>query len=238
MSDISPVISRIVVFPIKALDGVEQQRASLLPSGALEHDRTWALFDENGRYVNGKRCEAVHRLRLRFDLSCGFVSLRREEDSAFSYQAFHIDRDRMAIEAWLAKYFERPIALREDQKVGFPDDMASPGPTFISVATLNEIARWFELSIEQVRARFRTNIEIDGVPAFWEDRLFDTAGRTVKFRVGEAEFEGVNPCQRCVVPARDSITGRNDDTFVRRFTELRERTLPKWSARERFNRFY
>jgi ferredoxin-NADP reductase/uncharacterized protein YcbX len=238
VSEFTPFISRIVVFPIKSLDGVEQERATVLQSGAIEHDRTWALFDRNGRYVNGKRYEAVHRLRARFDLSSKRVSLRDENEPVSSYRTFHVDDDRAIIEAWLTKYFSLPIELRKDQDVGFPDDKASPGPTFISVATLTEIARWFHLSVEQVRARFRTNIEIDGVPPFWEDQLFDVADSVVRFRVGDARFEGVNPCQRCVVPARDPLTGRNDETFVRRFTELRELTLPEWSTRERFNHFY
>jgi ferredoxin-NADP reductase/uncharacterized protein YcbX len=238
MTDLFPVISRILVFPIKSLDGAQVERATVLSSGALEHDRTWALFDEGGRYVNGKRNAAVHRLRSQFDLERRQVSLRREEDPASDYLPFRIDDDRVALESWLSKYFERPIELRENPEAGFPDDTESPGPTFISVATLAEIARWFQLGVEQVRARLRTNVEIDGVPPFWEDRLFDAPGSTVRFRVGEAEFEGVNPSQRCVVPARDPLTGRNNETFVRRLTELRELTLPEWSTRERFNHFY
>ncbi len=54
-------LADIRVYPIKALDPVSVTRVRLLPSGALEGDRRWALFDEQGGFVNGKRCEALQR---------------------------------------------------------------------------------------------------------------------------------------------------------------------------------
>ena len=149
-----------------------------------------------------------------------------------------MDGGRTRIKSWLSDYFGFAIDFRKNDEQGFPDDTDSPGPTIISAATLREISNWFGLSLEEVRWRFRSNIEIDGVPPFWEDRLFGAPGTSVPFRLGDLLFEGINPCQRCVVPPRDPATGANDDTFVRRFAELRNRTLPKWSTRSRFDHFY
>lgn len=238
MSENDAFLSRILIFPIKSLDGVEVVEARMLASGALEHDRTFGLFDANHKFVNGKRHAAVHRLRSQLDLAARTLTLRDENGRGLGCQSFALDRDRNQLERWLSDYFGFPVALRENRDQGFPDDTDSPGPTFISEATLAEIGGWFGLPTDQVRARFRTNIEIGGVPAFWEDRLFAAAGSVVRFRIGDAVFDGVNPCQRCVVPPRDPLTGIGDDTFVRRFTELRKRTLPLWSTRERFNHFY
>ena len=238
MSQPVPFLSRITVFPIKSLDGVELESAPLLPSGALAHDRTWALFDAGGGFVNGKRCAAVHRLRSAIDVGARRATLHDAADPAAAPQVFDLDGDRGPIEAWLRRYFGFPVDLRRNDDLGFPDDTDSPGPTVISVATLQEIGRWFGLPIDSVRGRLRTNLEIDGVPPFWEDRLFGPAGTVVRFRVGAVGFEGINPCQRCVVPARDPMTGANDDTFVRRFTERRSQTFPEWSTRARFNHAY
>lgn len=238
MSKNEAFLSRILVFPVKALDAVEVEQARVLPSGALENDRTWGLFDANGKFVNGKRYAAVHRLRSRFDLKERALTLRDESGRGLGSRTFSVDLDRDCLESWLQDYFGFPVTFRQNTDLGFPDDTDSPGPTLISLATLAEIGRWFGLPIEQVRARFRTNIELDGVPPFWEDRLFGPAGTTVRFGIGDAYFEGINPCQRCVVPPRDPLTGVLDDTFVRRFTELRKTTLPSWSTRERFNHFY
>jgi ferredoxin-NADP reductase/uncharacterized protein YcbX len=180
----------------------------------------------------------VHRLRSSFDPEAGLLSLRDEKNRARPLATFEVEREVSEIERWLREYFGTPVFFRRDEETGFPDDVDSPGPTVVSVATLEEIGRWFGLALDEVRRRFRTNIEIDGVPPFWEDRLFGAAGASIRFQMGEAVFEGVNPCQRCVVPARDPWTGVSDDTFVRRFAELRDRTLPQWSRRDRFNHFY
>jgi uncharacterized protein YcbX len=41
------------------------------------------------------------------------------------------------------------------------------------------------MSVDQMRRRMRANIEIDGVRAFWEDRLYTGSGETVSFVVGD-----------------------------------------------------
>jgi uncharacterized protein YcbX len=231
-------VSRIQIFPIKSLDATTLAQGRILSSGALEFDRTWAMFDANGKPVSGKRNAAVHRLRSVIDLANRKLSVCADRDPTFTDPAFSFDRDREAIEQWLGQHFGFPVELRTNPEAGFPEDTASPGPTIISVATLEEIARWFSLPFEQVRARFRTNIEIDGVPAFWEDRLFGAADTAVRFAIGDAVFEGINPCQRCVVPTRHPLSGIADETFVQRFVELRKERLPPWSERSRFNHFY
>jgi len=123
------------------------------------------------------------------------------------------------------------------------------------------------ISLEEARQRFRATLEIDSpcsagrapfarpaavsdfapqsdpqtekLPAFWEDQLFAADDRSVvRFRIGEVQFEGSNPCARCPVPPRNPLTGENLDGFQKRFTQLRESTLPPWSPRERFDHFY
>lgn len=235
---IKPIISRIQIFPVKSLDALKVERSRVLASGALEFDRTWAMFDSKGGYVNGKRRPAIHRLRSRIEPFSRELTLRSGGGRDLEDATFHIEREQQPLEQWLEKYFGFPVTLQADTTVGFPDDPESPGPTIISVETLAEVGRWFGLSVDEVRKRFRTNIEIDGVPPFWEDRLFGPAGTRVRFRIGDVVFDGINPCQRCAVPPRDAETGTNDETFVRRFSDLRKRTLPDWSSRDRFNHFY
>ena len=231
-------VSRIQIYPIKSLDATVLQEATMLPSGALEFDRTWALFDTNGKFVNGKRYASIHRLRSNVDLKRRMLSICEGGELLPDAATFSLDEDRGEIESWLRPYFGFPVELKTNGDVGFPDDTNSPGPTIISVATLQEIARWFDLPAGQLRARFRTNIEIDGVPAFWEDRLFGAPSTVVKFAIGNAVLDGINPCQRCIVPTRDPISGREDKEFARRFAELRRETVPAWADKSRFNHFY
>jgi uncharacterized protein YcbX len=59
-----PYLAGIFIYPIKSLDRIAVTQATILKSGALKHDREFALFDEQGRFVNGKRNAKVHLLIL------------------------------------------------------------------------------------------------------------------------------------------------------------------------------
>jgi uncharacterized protein YcbX len=129
--------------------------------------------------------------------------------------------------------------LRQNVTNGFPDDPEAWGATIIAEATLVTVQSWYpELSLEQIRLRFRTNLEIADTIAFWEDSLFAKAGETVAFRIGDVHFLGTNPCQRCPVPTRDPFTGQAYPEFSKIFSRQRAATLPSNIERSRFNHFY
>jgi uncharacterized protein len=236
-----PVLDRIEIFPIKSLDGMTTDRISVLPSGALEGDRQFAIADEQGRFVNGKSTSLVHRLRTRFSPDLSSVTLWRsdaEERKTFALKD-EGKQDRVSLEAWLSDYFGKTVTLQENTVTGFPDDLNAPGPTIIGTATLETVAEWFpELDLAETRRRFRTNLEVSGVPPFWEDRLYGETGQSARFQIGETYFMGVNPCQRCIVPTRGSLTGLAYETFQKQFIQKREAELPPWAERSRFKHFY
>ena len=234
---IYPHLSRIDLYPIKALDGVNVSQATVLKSGALMRDREYAFFDDKGHFINGKRNAKVHRLRSALEDDFKTLSLRIQNTD--QQAVFDLDKNRTALETWLSDYFGLTVRLQQNTIMGFPDDTDSPGPTVISTATLETIAAWFPgLSLEEVRKRFRTNLEIDGAPPFWEDRLFAEADQTVQFQIGEVTLAGVNPCRRCVVPTRDPQTGEAIPNFQKTFIRQRSDTLPDWTVRSRFKHYY
>jgi uncharacterized protein YcbX len=230
----TPTLDRITVYPVKSLDGHDLDRATVLEAGGLSHDREWAIADARGDYVTGKRNRPIHRLRSTFDPGRR-LALRetgREEVSTFDLD----EPDRL--QAWLSEFFGEPVTLDRNERGGFPDDTHAAGPTVISTATLEAVAGWFDLPVEDVRRRFRANLEVGGVPAFWEDRLYTDPEHVVAFRVGPVTFEGVNPCQRCAVPSRDPDTGAETPGFRERFVEKRAATLPEWADRAWFDHYY
>lgn len=233
-------LGRILVYPIKSLDAVEVDSAALLPSGALEHDRRFWLVDSEGRVLNGKRTPAVHHIRATFDLAAMQVALRSDHrNRPLAEESFSLSVGNTQLEAWLSEALAEPVQLHEDTETGLPDDLEAPGPTLVSESTLQTVAEWFDLSLESVRRRFRTNLEIADVPAFWEDRLVPAdSAAGVAFSMGDARFLGRNPCQRCVVPSRDPETGEQLSAFAKRFGQHRQATLPPEAPRERFNHFY
>ncbi|MCU0541327.1 MAG: MOSC N-terminal beta barrel domain-containing protein [Oscillatoriaceae cyanobacterium Prado104] len=237
MTDEIPYVSRLFVHPIKSLDRVDRETVTVLKSGALYRDREFAIFDGSDRFVNGKRNDRVHALRSQFDLETNIISLRVQGTDIVN--KFHMVKERKTLEYWLSEYFGFPVTVKQNIDTGFPDDTASPGPTIISTATLETIASWYPgLDVEEIRLRFRSNIEISGVPAFWEDKLFAASEEMVDFQIGNVQFMGINPCQRCVVITRDSQTGKADTNFQKIFVTQRQTTLPEWADRTRFNHFY
>ena len=143
-------------------------------------------------------------------------------------------------EEWFSEYFERRIVVRYAAE-GVPDDPIRNGPMVVSAATLQTVSDWFpDITLEESRRRFRTPLEIDGVCAFWEDRLFSAQERDpVRFSIGAVDLEGTNPCPRCVVPARDSLSGVDLIGFQKRFSDLRRAHYPSWACQpDRIKHFY
>lgn len=240
-----PTLHRIEIFPIKSLDGITIDQANVLPSGALRGDRQFAIMDEQGRFVNGKSTPLVHQLRARFSpdtFSDTFnVTLWRAETE--KRQTFALKDEgkdsRDGLEAWLSDFFGKIVTLKENTVTGFPDDLNAPGPTIVSTSTIETVVEWFpELDISEIRRRFRTNLEVSSVPPFWEDQLYGETEQPVRFQIGEVSFLGVNPCQRCIVPTRDSFTGLRYKAFQRQFVQKREAELPSWAVRSRFPHLY
>ena len=239
-SSAEPRVANIRLHPVKSLDPVSVLEARIGPAGGLDLDRAWALYTVDNRWVHGKRTAAMLRIRAVFapDLSAVTLSVPGDGRGIPSWQ-FAFPQDTEAAAEWFSVYLEQQIIVRHSRN-GFPDDADANGPTIISTASLHAVCDWFPgLSLDEARRRFRTTLEIDGVPAFWEDRLFvakDTYA--VRFRIGEVNFEGSNPCARCSVPPRDSHTGEDLLGFQKRFSDLRRERLPAWAAAEHFDHFY
>jgi len=230
-------LARIQIYPFKSLDGQSVAEAVLLPNGALQHDRRFALRDREGNFVNGKRTPAAHRLRTHLDPASGMLRLRIEGTE--TDHRFDVVGQRGELAAWLSDFFQVPLEVVEHTAGGFPDDTEAPGPTVVSTATLAEVGKWFDgLTLESVRGRFRANLEISGDEPFWEDQLIAGPGEMVRFRIGEAELWGMNPCQRCIVPTRDPRSGEPLREFAKTFARQRETSLPAWAPGARFDHFY
>jgi len=238
----TPVLAHIQLHPIKSLDPVLVNEARIGPGGGLEFDRAWALCSADGEWVNGKRSAAVHLIRTAFapDLSSVTLSVSTPGEGRKSpAKTFGFPSDTAGAAKWLSAFFEQPITVRHSPG-GFPDDTVANGPTIISTASLQTTAALYPgMTLEDARLRFRTTLEIDGVPAFWEDELFTAeANNFVRFRIGDVQFEGSNPCARCPVPPRDPKTGEIIPGFQKTFSDYRRSHIPAWCPEARFDHYY
>jgi len=257
-----PTLDRITVYPVKSLDGVDLPDARVLPSGALEHDRRWQLTDIDGRVLNAKRSPLFHAIRAEFDLTARLMTLSIDPLAVQARAIPGIERlASLAADTfplvpgpdgpcgWLSEAFATAVLLLERADGGFPDDREAPGPTLVSTASLEEVARWFGFDLAEARRRFRANLEIGDCDAFWEDTLASPARHDVpslldlppdlpadpyadlppleprEFTIGQARFRATNACRRCVVPSRDSRTGGVTEHFRDAFEARRARAM-------------
>jgi uncharacterized protein YcbX len=232
-----PTLSAVLVYPVKSLDPVALDRAAVRGAGGLSSDREYAIVDADGASVNGKREPATHRLASTFDPATGELTLGpREADERVT---FTLPDERDVASEWLSAYFGYEVTLERDASGGFPDDTHASGPTVIAAATLEAVADWFDgIDAAEMRRRLRPNLVVEGVEPFWEDRLYADRDSVVAFDVGDVRFEGVNPCQRCVVPTRDPDTGVETERFRERFVARRRETLPDWADRDWFDHHF
>jgi len=236
----SPRLANIRLHPIKSLDPVQVKEARIGPGGGLEFDRVWALYSADGQWVNGKRTAAVHLIRAIFAPDISSVTLSVPGDSRkIPTKSFVFPGDTAAASQWFSAFLEQPITVRYSPE-GFPDDNIANGPTIVSMATLQAVSELFDgMDVDETRQRFRTTLEIDGVLAFWEDQLFGEEERSaVRFRIGEVNFEGSNPCARCPVPPRNPRTGEIIPGFQKRLSDFRRANLPAWTPQSRFDHYY
>jgi len=227
-------IDRLTVYPVKGLDRLDVDRSRVLPGGTLEHDREFALLDD-GERVNAKQSDRFHALETTYDPETETLRVASPERREFPLDT---EAGRAEAAAWLTDALALDADLRLDRstELGHVDRRAM-GPSVVSTATLEAVAGWFDdLTVESARRRLRANIEVGGVPAFWEDRF---VGEGVPaFRAGDVRIEGVTPCGRCVIPSRDPDTGEPMPEFRTQFIRNRRETFPDWADRDAFDHFY
>jgi uncharacterized protein YcbX len=236
----APRLADIQLHPIKSLDPVHVKEAHIGPGGGIEFDRAWALYSVDGQWVNGRHSTTVHLIRAAFAPDLRSVTLSVAGDRRkIAAKTFAFPADTAGAAKWFTTFFEQQITVRHSPE-GFPDDTVANGPTVVSTASLQTIAGLFPgMTLDDARLRFRNTLEIDGVPAFWEDQLFGQEERSaVRFRIGEVNFEGSNPCARCPVPPRNPHTGEIIPGFQKTFSDFRRSHIPSWTPEARFDHYY
>ncbi|APW98170.1 molybdenum cofactor biosysynthesis protein [Halobiforma lacisalsi AJ5] len=232
-------LERIRTYPVKSLDGVDREEATIRENGTLAGDRAFAIFDADGEVVEGPRTDRVHDITTEYDPETGALTVDVTGSDADGPRQFDLEsevgRERAA--AWFSDVFDLgELALERDDERGYVARNGM-GTSVISTATLETVADWFDdLTVDGVRRRMRANLEVSGVEPFWEDRF--VGADAPAFTVGDVRLEGVTPCARCVVPERDPDTGEALPEFRERFVEKRRETFPEWADEAAFDHYY
>lgn len=231
-----PRLSGIRIYPIKSLDPVILQEAEI-GVHSLKHDRAFALMSADGRFVNGKRTGRVNQLKAEYDLPGGTITLsKRGEDQK---HVFSLEEGNPELLEFLSDFFEMPIKLVHRQKGELMDVPTRSSVTVVSQASIESLQKDLpNHSVEDLRLRFRPNIEISGVEAFWEEQLFRPSGEGIRFAIGDVEMVGMSPRARCNVPPRNPLTGETDKQFIKTMLASRTNTLPANSFLPEYGNLY
>ena len=229
-------LSEIWVYPVKSCRGIRLASARVVETG-LEHDRTWMVVDERGRFVTQREHAVMARietalqddgLELRFEhrdpllLHPNPGPLRPVRIWQHDCEA-HDAGDEAA--HWLSEVIGLPVRL-----VRMPDDhyrqvgSAYEGKAATAFSDGYPILVLSEASLADLNARldepvpmnrFRPNLVIAGAEPFAEDGWGPV-------RIGGVELVGCKPCERCVVPTIDQQTSARGKEPLRTLSTYRK----------------
>lgn len=203
-------------WPVKSLGGEEVAALLVDPRGAAG-DRTYALTDV------GRSDPATPRLltaRTAPRMLLWRSAYAREPDdldsppppvlTAPDGRAFSWDDEALA--AALEADLGRPVGRQRD--VRGQQDLRG---TLLVTTSATHTAVGAELGELDLR-RWRTNVhvELDGVPAYAEERWGGG-----QMTIGDATVEVLHPCLRCAIPTRDPDTARKRGEILRWLTRER-----------------
>ena len=232
----NPHVASIRIYPVKSLDPVDLQEAEI-GIHSLKNDRIFAMLADDGRFVNGKRTGRVNQLRSEFNLVDNKVTLSQRDGG--EKQTFELRENNEQLVAYLSDFFSMNVTLIHRDNGELMDIPQTSSVTIVSQASVASLHKDLpDHLIEDLRLRFRTNLEIGGVDAFWEEKLFQEPGIGMRFTVGDVEMIGVSPRARCNVPPRNPLTGETNKQFIKQMMESRSQSLPNESALPKHGGFY
>ncbi|MGC8518122.1 MAG: MOSC domain-containing protein [Steroidobacteraceae bacterium] len=223
----TPRLQALHVYPLKSARGLSLARTTVGASG-LAWDRHWMVVRSDGTFLTQRTHPRLARIAT--ELTPEGLRLSREDGAPLllPYQAppparpVRIWRDLCtgidageSAAAWVGALLGEPVRVvhappsparhadphytgPDPPPLAFPDGFPLLVCTQASLDALNE-----RLGAQLSMSRFRPNLVLTGVEPFAEDR-FDT------LRIGEVTVRLVKPCTRCIIPARDPLTGDAD----------------------------
>jgi uncharacterized protein YcbX len=231
-----PFLSGIRIYPIKSLDPLPVEEAEI-GIRSLRYDREFAMLEENGRFVNGKLTGRVNQLKAAYDLRKQRVKLSLRGDT--HGVEFDLREKNLALDKFLSNFFNTRVALIHGIHGELMDIPGASSATIVSEGSLKSLGKDFKNNtLDDLRHRFRANLEITGVSAFWEEQLFGPPGTAVRLTVGNVEMIGISPRARCNVPPRNPFTGETDKAFVKKMLQSRLESLPSNSRLKEYGSLY
>jgi uncharacterized protein len=227
-------VHELSIYPVKSCAGVRVDQVDVEGLG-LAHDRRWLIVDaDTGKFITGRQCPELVLLRANVSASGAAFALRLSAAAparVLAQTVVSLTPNRRVVTIWrdevsaviaddvsneaLSVWLNRPVQLvffdAQSQRNLDPEFSAQSDQTafadgfpilLISQASLDGLNTRLRTPIPM--ARFRPNIVIAGaLTAHGEDHWR-------QIQIGNAYFDVVKPCTRCVFTTVDTERGVRD----------------------------
>lgn len=218
-------LASIHIHPIKSLGGFGMNEALITDRG-LQHDRRWMLVDQDGRFLSQRELPAMACLHTEpaehgfhiTDVRTGdtlHLPWQLHEGTSCRAQVWEDAVEVVAAEKHLSHWFGQRLGAAS-RLVYMPEASVRPTDStyanaitslsdgfpflILSQASLNDLNERMAPEDRVPMDRFRPNLVIGGGAAYQEDQWR-------RVLIGDAGFEVVKPCARCVITTTDQRTG-------------------------------
>ena len=220
-------VTGLWIYPVKSCRGLSLKEMQIGPTGPV-HDREWMIVDQDNQFLtlrtNSKLSEIQTSLqgpflhmylgsnKMLIDTQTPFEKIETVTVWKDSFLAGVATKD---INEALSDFLSQSVKLVRYQKESFRDihqyateavkeTMFADGHAALltNVATLKNLNAQLTVKGESpsVMERFRSNIIIEGLDAFSEDKVKE-------FKIGDIVFKNPKLCVRCVIINQDVETG-------------------------------
>jgi uncharacterized protein len=219
-------ISRLYVYPIKSLGGIELSSASLTDRG-IEHDRRWMLVGDDNRFLTQREFPRMALLRTAIHANELIVSEKGNETERIHLNLYPTGSELVSVQIWddvcdaiemskeISEWFSHKLNMhcklvympdvskrRVDVDYALNKEITGFSDAYpllmIGQASLDDLNNRLESPVPM--NRFRPNIVFTGGAAFEEDTM-------KHFQINGIDLYAVKPCARCVVTTTDQETG-------------------------------
>ncbi|MFT7683516.1 MAG: hypothetical protein ACI935_003012 [Moritella dasanensis] len=204
-------LSGLAIYPLKSAKAINLTQSQVSEMG-LDHDRRFMISDMDGEFITGRTQPKISTIKIEVAAQGIMLSAPKMPPIAFTFKELQQDYTDVTvwgtliqgqrcsddINRWLIKFLgvdcqllyfgeksSRQVA-NVDKQVGFADGFPL---LLISQASLDELNRSTSRPIDM--RQFRTNLVVTGCAPFAEDTW-------KRIKIGDAEFELVKACERCI----------------------------------------
>ena len=234
-------LSQINIYPVKSL-GCISLRTAYAGEKGLQYDRRWMLVDEANKFITQREHPIMATIGVEINEN-GFSLFQKSKKHEAYHLPFAIDngvKNRVTvwddqcdvltldseINVWISELLNQvcKFVYMPDDSRRYVDNIYAPGNETVSFADGYPILIIGEASLSDLNERletpvpmnrFRPNFVFTGGVAFEEDSWNN-------FRIGDAVFNAVKPCGRCVITTIDQESGNQSKEPLRTLSQYRK----------------